>query len=187
MLFCTADRVCSKGMCLFATVYMVFFPSGHRPYLPPEVPLSPWEQSLLCQAQEPTASLHCLSLCWSCHLSGIWHSTLLCAAAAAAFVFLPLKILFSQVHNFLNKNHDQFRTEVVELFARSRLKVNWLPCDAYRVLRWAFCKMCIVAAEKPRLNLKLLITLCCQITQVCVSVIQTVVSLSLVQFKVLYR
>ncbi|KAK5895560.1 hypothetical protein CgunFtcFv8_009244 [Champsocephalus gunnari] len=27
-----------------------------------------------------------------------------------------------QVHNFLNKNHDQFRTEVVELFARSRLK-----------------------------------------------------------------
>ncbi|CAF89840.1 unnamed protein product, partial [Tetraodon nigroviridis] len=29
-----------------------------------------------------------------------------------------------QVHNFLNKNHDQFRTEVVELFARSRLKVN---------------------------------------------------------------
>ncbi|KAM9336578.1 unconventional myosin-XVB [Symphorus nematophorus] len=26
-----------------------------------------------------------------------------------------------QVHNFLNKNHDQFRTEVVELFARSRL------------------------------------------------------------------
>ncbi|KAI3365366.1 hypothetical protein L3Q82_010451, partial [Scortum barcoo] len=28
-----------------------------------------------------------------------------------------------QVHNFLNKNHDQFRTEVVELFARSRLKL----------------------------------------------------------------
>ncbi|XP_042253649.1 unconventional myosin-XV [Thunnus maccoyii] len=28
-----------------------------------------------------------------------------------------------QVHNFLNKNHDQFRTEVVELFARSRLKM----------------------------------------------------------------
>ncbi|XP_028332746.1 unconventional myosin-XV [Gouania willdenowi] len=26
-----------------------------------------------------------------------------------------------QVHNFLNKNHDQFRTEVVELFARSRI------------------------------------------------------------------
>ncbi|KAM3860002.1 unconventional myosin-XVB [Diretmus argenteus] len=28
-----------------------------------------------------------------------------------------------QVHNFLNKNHDQFRTEVMELFARSRLKM----------------------------------------------------------------
>ncbi|KAM6899108.1 unconventional myosin-XVB [Lycodopsis pacificus] len=28
-----------------------------------------------------------------------------------------------QVHNFLNKNHDQFRPEVVELFARSRLKM----------------------------------------------------------------
>ncbi|KAM6964624.1 LOW QUALITY PROTEIN: unconventional myosin-XVB [Tautogolabrus adspersus] len=28
-----------------------------------------------------------------------------------------------QVHNFLNKNHDQFRTEVLELFARSRLKM----------------------------------------------------------------
>ncbi|XP_055360464.1 unconventional myosin-XV [Betta splendens] len=28
-----------------------------------------------------------------------------------------------QVRNFLNKNHDQFRTEVVELFARSRLKM----------------------------------------------------------------
>ncbi|KAM4623634.1 unconventional myosin-XVB [Polymixia lowei] len=28
-----------------------------------------------------------------------------------------------QVHNFLNKNHDQFRTEVVELFARSRLQM----------------------------------------------------------------
>ncbi|XP_076616596.1 unconventional myosin-XVB [Chaetodon auriga] len=28
-----------------------------------------------------------------------------------------------QVHNFLNKNHDQFRTEVVELFARSRSKM----------------------------------------------------------------
>ncbi|KAM3591718.1 uncharacterized protein V6R79_006311 [Siganus canaliculatus] len=28
-----------------------------------------------------------------------------------------------QVHNFLNKNHDQFRTEVVELFARSHLKM----------------------------------------------------------------
>ncbi|KAK2821058.1 hypothetical protein Q5P01_024017 [Channa striata] len=28
-----------------------------------------------------------------------------------------------QVHNFLNKNHDQFRTEVVELLARSRLKM----------------------------------------------------------------
>ncbi|XP_055745511.1 unconventional myosin-XV-like [Salvelinus fontinalis] len=28
-----------------------------------------------------------------------------------------------QVHNFLNKNHDQFRTEVVELFARSKLKM----------------------------------------------------------------
>ncbi|KAL0984073.1 hypothetical protein UPYG_G00136720 [Umbra pygmaea] len=28
-----------------------------------------------------------------------------------------------QVHNFLNKNHDQFRTEVVELFARSRMKM----------------------------------------------------------------
>ncbi|KAJ8399769.1 hypothetical protein AAFF_G00408740 [Aldrovandia affinis] len=27
-----------------------------------------------------------------------------------------------QVHNFLNKNHDQFRPEVLELFARSRLK-----------------------------------------------------------------
>lgn len=29
-----------------------------------------------------------------------------------------------QVHNFLNKNHDQFRAEVVDLFARSRLKVT---------------------------------------------------------------
>ncbi|XP_008287592.1 unconventional myosin-XV-like [Stegastes partitus] len=29
-----------------------------------------------------------------------------------------------QVHNFLNKNHDQFRTEVVELFARSRIKLQ---------------------------------------------------------------
>ncbi|XP_061913462.1 unconventional myosin-XVB [Entelurus aequoreus] len=28
-----------------------------------------------------------------------------------------------QVHNFLNKNHDQFKTEVVELFASSRLKL----------------------------------------------------------------
>ncbi|KAK2885172.1 hypothetical protein Q8A73_021646 [Channa argus] len=28
-----------------------------------------------------------------------------------------------QVHNFLNKNHNQFRTEVVELLARSRLKM----------------------------------------------------------------
>ncbi|XP_013865906.1 unconventional myosin-XV [Austrofundulus limnaeus] len=28
-----------------------------------------------------------------------------------------------QVHNFLNKNHDQFRTEVVELFASSRIKM----------------------------------------------------------------
>uniref|UniRef100_A0A8C6T1F2 Myosin XVB n=1 Tax=Neogobius melanostomus TaxID=47308 RepID=A0A8C6T1F2_9GOBI len=28
-----------------------------------------------------------------------------------------------QVHNFLNKNHDQFRTEVLELFARSRLNL----------------------------------------------------------------
>ncbi|KAM9425895.1 unconventional myosin-XVB [Pholidichthys leucotaenia] len=28
-----------------------------------------------------------------------------------------------QVHNFLNKNHDQFRTEVVELFAKSRIQV----------------------------------------------------------------
>ncbi|XP_037547493.1 unconventional myosin-XV-like [Nematolebias whitei] len=28
-----------------------------------------------------------------------------------------------QVHNFRNKNHDQFRTEVVELFASSRIKV----------------------------------------------------------------
>ncbi|KAM6896932.1 LOW QUALITY PROTEIN: unconventional myosin-XVB [Xenentodon cancila] len=28
-----------------------------------------------------------------------------------------------QVHNFLNKNHDQFRTEVVELFARSRIQM----------------------------------------------------------------
>uniref|UniRef100_W5N087 Myosin XVB n=1 Tax=Lepisosteus oculatus TaxID=7918 RepID=W5N087_LEPOC len=28
-----------------------------------------------------------------------------------------------QVHNFLNKNHDQFRPEVLELFARSRLKM----------------------------------------------------------------
>nr|XP_020464578.1 unconventional myosin-XV-like [Monopterus albus] len=28
-----------------------------------------------------------------------------------------------QVHNFLNKNHDHFRKEVVELFARSRLKM----------------------------------------------------------------
>ncbi|XP_041829381.1 unconventional myosin-XV [Melanotaenia boesemani] len=28
-----------------------------------------------------------------------------------------------QVHNFLNKNHDQFRTEVVELFARSRIQL----------------------------------------------------------------
>ncbi|XP_058477092.1 unconventional myosin-XV [Solea solea] len=28
-----------------------------------------------------------------------------------------------QVHNFLNKNHDQFRTEVVELFAKSQLKM----------------------------------------------------------------
>ncbi|KAM6951023.1 unconventional myosin-XVB [Aplochiton taeniatus] len=28
-----------------------------------------------------------------------------------------------QVHNFINKNHDQFRTEVMELFARSRLSM----------------------------------------------------------------
>ncbi|KAK2866563.1 hypothetical protein Q7C36_002619 [Tachysurus vachellii] len=28
-----------------------------------------------------------------------------------------------QVHNFLNKNHDQFRAEVLELFARSRLQL----------------------------------------------------------------
>ncbi|XP_037829507.1 uncharacterized protein LOC112451516 [Kryptolebias marmoratus] len=28
-----------------------------------------------------------------------------------------------QVHNFLNKNHDHFRTEVVELFASSRIKM----------------------------------------------------------------
>ncbi|XP_075313230.1 unconventional myosin-XVB [Odontesthes bonariensis] len=28
-----------------------------------------------------------------------------------------------QVHNFLNKNHDHFRTEVVELFARSRIQM----------------------------------------------------------------
>ncbi|XP_069024648.1 unconventional myosin-XVB [Embiotoca jacksoni] len=28
-----------------------------------------------------------------------------------------------QVQNFLNKNHDQFRTEVVELFSRSRIKM----------------------------------------------------------------
>ncbi|XP_068074789.2 myosin XVB isoform X2 [Danio rerio] len=28
-----------------------------------------------------------------------------------------------QVHNFLNKNHDQFRPEVLELFARSRLQM----------------------------------------------------------------
>ncbi|XP_016122752.1 unconventional myosin-XVB-like [Sinocyclocheilus grahami] len=28
-----------------------------------------------------------------------------------------------QVHNFLNKNHDQFRPEVLELFARSRLQI----------------------------------------------------------------
>lgn len=32
--------------------------------------------------------------------------------------------MFFQVHNFLNKNHDQFRTEVVELFVSSRLKVT---------------------------------------------------------------
>ncbi|XP_016521365.1 unconventional myosin-XV-like [Poecilia formosa] len=31
-----------------------------------------------------------------------------------------------QVHNFLNKNQDQFRTEIVELFTRSRIKVNQL-------------------------------------------------------------
>ncbi|XP_036073108.1 unconventional myosin-XV [Oryzias melastigma] len=32
-------------------------------------------------------------------------------------------IVSLQVHNFLNKNHDQFRTEVVELFARSRTQM----------------------------------------------------------------
>lgn len=37
---------------------------------------------------------------------------------------LDVKCVVFQVHNFLNKNHDQFRTEVVELFARSRLKVT---------------------------------------------------------------
>lgn len=42
-----------------------------------------------------------------------------------------MKELFLQVHNFLNKNHDQFRTEVVELFARSRLKVNRLTRHTY--------------------------------------------------------
>ncbi|KAJ7987826.1 hypothetical protein DPEC_G00330550 [Dallia pectoralis] len=39
---------------------------------------------------------------------------------------LPVFTLYHSagaVHNFLNKNHDQFRTEVVELFARSRLKM----------------------------------------------------------------
>lgn len=45
------------------------------------------------------------------------------AKSVTAFVHNYKYSLF-QVHNFLNKNHDQFRTEVVELFARSRLKVS---------------------------------------------------------------
>lgn len=97
-----------------------FFSSGHWSYLPPEVPLPPWEQPLLCQAQEPTASLYRLSLCWSCHVSGIQQA----GTDGLQHTHTGYKMcMVFQVHNFLNKNHDQFRTEVVELFARSHLKV----------------------------------------------------------------
>lgn len=65
-------------------------------------------------------------------------STLTYNISCLTYVYICVEIdyhhllFFSQVHNFLNKNHDQFRTEVVELFARSRLKVNQVR--TYRVL-----------------------------------------------------
>lgn len=65
MLFCWLPSVLLLP-CLFL---------GHWPYLPSKVPLSPWEQPLLCQAQKPTASLHYLPLCWTCHLPGVRHTT----------------------------------------------------------------------------------------------------------------
>ncbi|CAB1431785.1 unnamed protein product [Pleuronectes platessa] len=40
-----------------------------------------------------------------------------------------------QVQNFLNKNHDQFKTEVVELFARSQLKVK--TKNLHKLSMWA--------------------------------------------------
>lgn len=128
----------------------LFSVSGHRPYIPAEMPLSPWQQSLLLQTQNSPAGVHNISLCRCCHVSGkqpsfIWAFTKLliqcpchCSDSLIFLMFarklfidlifrwlLWLKfVLFHQVHNFLNKNHDQFRPEVLELFAHSRLQVN---------------------------------------------------------------
>lgn len=107
-----------------------FFVPGYRPHIFAEMSLSPWQQSLLHQAQNSSASVHNISLCRSCHVPGkpdlSIHKILYSCHVIVLTFYLRIAIFVfpHQVHNFLNKNHDQFRPEVLELFARSRLQVN---------------------------------------------------------------
>lgn len=105
--------------------------SGHRPYLPPEVPLPPWEQSLLCQAQKPTASLHCLSLCRGCHLSGIRHDT---ATYSRSVKQQPLERDHLYSH-YSNDSFSRFTTSWIRTTTSSGQK--WWSFSPGVVQRWA--------------------------------------------------
>lgn len=76
----------------------------------------------------PSPRTHCQSSLSTTmlELSPIRYPAACCETVFSTDTLDMKSVVFSQVHNFLNKNHDQFRTEVVELFARSRLKVTHL-------------------------------------------------------------
>lgn len=121
---------------LFSLALSFFFVQGYRPHVLAEMSLSPWQLSLLHQAQNSSPSVHNISLCRCCHVPGkpdlsvhkmfySWKMIVLTVYPRIFwFPWLKWLIFPYQVHNFLNKNHDQFRPEVLELFARSRLQVN---------------------------------------------------------------
>lgn len=122
-------RLCHRSL-FFGFLTLFFFVPGYRPHILAEMSLSPWQQSLLHQAQNSSASVHNISLCRSCHVPGkpdLSIHKILYSCHVIVLTFYQRIAIFvfpHQVHNFLNKNHDQFRPEVLELFARSRLQVN---------------------------------------------------------------
>lgn len=84
--------------------------SGNRPYIPPKVSLSPWQQSAVRQAKDAPPRVHHQTLCWPGHLPGI-----------QVLVVCLLVLFWEQSRNWCHKKSVRF------------VFMSWFRLNTYKI------------------------------------------------------